>query len=84
MLVKIVRQDDAAVEKTRFVEHAARHLREPREVARVDPDARKPLTAFAHLKPDRDGVAHALHNIVGIDQQNAVFGEKPARIHETP
>ena len=75
ILIQIVREHDAAIGKPRLIQHAPGHLREPRQVARVDADARQALAPGAHLKAHRDGVADALLHVVGVHEQHAVARE---------
>ena len=75
VLVQIVREHDAAIGKPRLIQHAPGHLREPRQVARVDADAGQALAALAHFQAHGDGVPDALLHIVGIHQKDAVVRE---------
>ena len=75
VFVQIVRQHDAAVGQTRLVEPLAGVARKPRQIARIDADARKALPPLAHLEADRDGVVDAALDIVGVHEKHAVGRE---------
>ena len=75
VFVQVVGQHDAAIGKSRRVEHAPRHLRQPRQVARVDADAGQTLPALAHFKAHGNGVFDALLHVVRVHQQHAVVRE---------
>lgn len=57
-----------------MVEHGASHLREPRQVTRVNADGLEFMPVALELASDNDGIAHTLLDIVGVYEERAVIG----------
>jgi hypothetical protein len=73
---EVVAREDAGLGKPRGVEHLAGFDREIREVAAVEPNSRELMPALAELFADLDRVLHALQRVVGVDEEDAVVGQR--------